>query len=77
MPYLFYREKNILTIQRLYNVQYILPPPQKKAKVVAAVWGTELIQFLAPLNIFHQDDFEEKDEKNKGFLAEKMLWKNG
>ena len=36
--------------------------PEKKAKVVTAVWGTELSQFLAALAIFHQDDFEEKDE---------------
>ena len=34
----------------------------EKGKVVAAVWGTELIQFLEALAIFHQDDFEEKDE---------------
>ena len=33
-----------------------------KAKVVAAVWGTELIQFLSAPAIFHQEDFEEKDE---------------
>ena len=39
------------------------------AKVVAAVFGSELIQFLAPLAVFHQDVFEEKDEKNKGYLA--------
>ena len=36
--------------------------PEKKAKVVTAVWGTELSQFLAALAIFHQDDFEEKYE---------------
>ena len=29
----------------------------EKAKVVAAVWGTELIQFLAALDILHQDVF--------------------
>ena len=46
---------------------------EEKAKVVAAVWGTELNQFLAALDTFHQDDFEEKDEKNKGYLAEWML----
>ena len=34
---------------------------EEKAKVVAAVWGMELIQFLAALDIFHQDDVEEKD----------------
>ena len=30
--------------------------------VVAAVWGTEFIKFLAALAILHQDDFEEYDE---------------
>ena len=29
---------------------------EDKAKVVAAVWGTELIQFLAALTVLHQDD---------------------
>ena len=28
---------------------------EDKAKVVAAVWGTYFIQFLAALAIFHQD----------------------
>ena len=37
----------------------------KTAKVIAAVWGTR--------DIFHQDDFEEKDESNKGYLVELML----
>ena len=31
---------------------------EEKAKVVAAVWGTEFIQFLATLAIWHQDDEE-------------------
>ena len=30
---------------------------EEKAKVVDAVWGTELIQFLAALAILHKDDF--------------------
>ena len=30
---------------------------EQKAKVVAAVRGTEFIQSLATLDIFHQDDF--------------------
>ena len=34
----------------------------EKGQVVAAVWGTELIQSLAALDIFHQDAFELKDE---------------
>ena len=32
---------------------------EEKAKVVAAVWGTEIIQFLALLAILHWDDFDE------------------
>ena len=35
---------------------------EAKAKVVAGVWGTEWIQFLAALDIFHQDDCEERAE---------------
>ena len=34
---------------------------EEKAKVVAAVWwGTELIQFLAPLAILHHDDLKNR-----------------
>ena len=33
---------------------------EAKAKVVAAVWGTELIQFLAVLAILHQDDLKQE-----------------
>ena len=33
---------------------------EEKAKVVAAVWGTEFTQFLAALAVLHQN--EEKDE---------------
>ena len=29
-------------------------------KVVVAVWGTELIQFLATLAILHQDDLQKR-----------------
>ena len=29
-----------------------------KVKVVVTVWGTELIQFLAVIAIFHQDDLK-------------------
>ena len=31
---------------------------EEKAKVVAAVWGTELIHFLAAQQILRQDDFK-------------------
>ena len=33
---------------------------EEKAKVVAAVWVTELIQFLAALDILHQDDLKKR-----------------
>ena len=32
---------------------------EEKVKVVAAVWGTELIKFLATLAILHLENFEE------------------
>ena len=35
---------------------------EEKAKVVAAVWGREFIQFITALAILHQNDFKEKDE---------------
>ena len=38
---------------------------EEKAKVVAAVWETELLQFLAVLAIFHQDDL--KNRMNSSF----------
>ena len=31
---------------------------EEKARVVAAVWGTELIQFIAALTILHEDDLK-------------------
>ena len=33
---------------------------EEKAKVVAAVWGAEPIQFLAVLAILHQDDLKNR-----------------
>ena len=33
---------------------------EEKAKVVAAVWGTEFIKFLAALAIFHQTDLKNR-----------------
>ena len=33
---------------------------EEKAKLVAAAWGTELIQFLAALAILHQDDLKNR-----------------
>ena len=34
---------------------------EEKAKVVASVWGTELIQFLSALAIFHKEGLKKKD----------------
>ena len=33
---------------------------EEKAKVVAAIWGTEFIPFLAALTIYHQDDLKKR-----------------
>ena len=33
---------------------------EEKAKVVAAVWGTEFIQLFVTLAIFHQDDLKKR-----------------
>ena len=52
--------RNPHLLQLVYHRRRI--KTEEKAKVVAAVWGTELIQFLATLDIFYQDDFEKKDE---------------
>ena len=44
-----------------FHLYMMLPPnrrgkqTEEKAKVVAAVWGTEFIQFLAALQIYHQE----------------------
>ena len=32
---------------------------EEKANVVAAVWGTEFLQFIVALAVLHEDDFEE------------------
>ena len=44
---------------------------EEMAKVVAAVWGTELIQFLASLAISHQDDFKKRMNRIR------VTWWNG
>ena len=44
---------------------------EEKAKVVATVWGTELIQFHAELAIFHKDDLKKRMNRT---LA---TWRNG
>ena len=40
---------------------------EDKAKGVAAVWGTEYIQFLAALAVFHQNDL--KTRMNSSFSS--------
>ena len=40
---------------------------EEKAKVVASVWGTEFIKFLAALAILYQDDLK-KGKKIHPFL---------
>ena len=67
----------VLTCRYLHSNHRRRIQAEETAKVVAAVWGTELIQFLVTLDIFHQDDFEEKYEYLKGYLVKWMLWKNG
>ena len=37
-----------------------LKTTEEKAKVVAAVWGTELLLFLALLAVLHQDDMKKR-----------------
>ena len=44
---------------------------EEMAKVVAAVWGTEWIQFLAALAIFHQDIL--KKRLNRILALEKWM----
>ena len=39
------------------------------AKVVAAVWGTKFIQFLAAPAILYEDEFEEQDELILFFIS--------
>ena len=39
---------------------------KEKAKVVAAVWGTNFIQFHAALQIYYQDDMNKRMNKIKG-----------
>ena len=40
---------------------------EEKAKVVAAAWGTEVIQFLAVIAILHQDNL--KNRMNSCFAS--------
>ena len=42
---------------QLYRIKIIT---EEKAKVVAAAWGTELLQFRAPPPILHKDDLKNR-----------------
>ena len=44
---------------------------EEKAKVVAAAWGAELIQFLAALTILHQDGLKKRMNRISA------TWQNG
>ena len=44
---------------------------EEKAKVVAAAWGMELIQFLAALAILNQDDLKKRMNRTTA------TWQNG
>ena len=50
---IFARLKNIILHRRRIKTE-------EKAKVVAALWGAELIQFLATLAILHTDDLKNR-----------------
>ena len=45
---------------------------EEKAKVFAAVWGTEFIQFLVSLAVFAQGRYEDKDELPQDDLKIRM-----
>ena len=44
---------------------------EEKAKVVAAAWGKELIQFLAAIAILHQNDLKKRINRITA------TWRNG
>ena len=46
--------------QKMYKSQRRKINTEEKAKVVAAVWETELIQFLAVLAVMHQDGMKKR-----------------
>ena len=60
-----------LLVKRVYNMPWGRIYTADKAKVVAAILGTELIHFLAALHILHPDDL-------KKWINSKMdHWGNG
>ena len=59
------QEVSFKTLGLLHTVKHRRRIKTEEKARVAAVCGTESIQFLAALDIliiFHQDDFEEKDD---------------
>ena len=51
-PFSYVPQILVHNIRRIYT--------EEKAKVVAAVWGTEFIRFLAALAILHHDDLNNR-----------------
>ena len=51
------QQKKVATLQPVLIVSRWIKT-KEKAKVVTAIWGTKLIQFLAALAVFHQDDLK-------------------
>ena len=52
-----FQQKKVSTLQPVLIVLRWIKT-KEKAKVVTAIWGTKLIQFLAALAVFHQDDLK-------------------
>ena len=47
---------------------------EETAKVIAAVWGIELIQLLATLSVLHQDDMKKRMNCTRMILFFKSSW---
>ena len=50
---------SIILLHMLYGYHRRRNSTEDKAKVVAAVWGTELIKFLAVIAILNKDNLKE------------------
>ena len=50
--------KQVLFCTFLYQRRRV--KTEEKAKIVAAIWGTEFIQFLAAVAVLHQDDLKKE-----------------
>ena len=57
----FTKFNKILVVDRVGTIEEgFIQRRQEKAKVVAASWGKELLQFLAALAILHQDELKNR-----------------